>query len=101
MHLEGNTFCDDVFVFLVAVTIPNPGVGFSVYMTALKGKHLTLGHEQNVVYDGILTNEGNGYDDRCVYVPCGGNLYVCCRFCNGITVMDSYETQQDNSRFVI
>lgn len=70
MHLEGNTFCDDVFVFLVAVTIPNPGVGFSVYMTALKGKHLTLGHEQTVVYDGILTNEGNGYDDRTGVFTC-------------------------------
>ena len=56
-----------MLVFLVNATSPKPGVGFSVYV---KAKHLTLGRGQTLVYDGILTNEGNGYDDRTGVFTC-------------------------------
>ena len=56
-----------MFVFLVSTTSSKPAVGFSVYV---KAKHLTLGNGQTVVYDGILTNEGNGYDDRTGVFTC-------------------------------
>ena len=42
-------------------------MGFSVYA---KAKHLTKGSGQTVVYDGILINEGNGYDDRTGVFTC-------------------------------
>ncbi|XP_056001577.1 uncharacterized protein LOC130048617 [Ostrea edulis] len=44
-----------------------PRVSFSVYV---KSKHLTLGKGQMVIYDGILTNDGNGYDDRSGIFTC-------------------------------
>ena len=56
-----------VLVFLVSTLSPKPGVGFSVYV---KAKHLTMGSGQTVVYDGILINEGNGYDDRTGVFTC-------------------------------
>ena len=56
-----------VLVFLVNATSPKPGVWFSVYV---KAKHLTLGRGQTLVYGGILTNEGNGYDDRTGVFTC-------------------------------
>ncbi|XP_062615437.1 complement C1q subcomponent subunit B-like [Saccostrea cucullata] len=40
---------------------PTPNVGFSVFVGA---KALTVGQGQTIKYDGILTNDGNGYDDR-------------------------------------
>ncbi|XP_062572488.1 complement C1q subcomponent subunit B-like [Saccostrea cucullata] len=40
---------------------PTRGVSFSVYVGA---KILSVGKGQTVKYDGILTNDGNGYDDR-------------------------------------
>ena len=39
----------------------------SVYV---KAKHQTIGNLQIVVYDGILTNEGNVYDDRTGVFTC-------------------------------
>jgi hypothetical protein len=42
-------------------------VGFSVYV---KSKHLHLGAHQTAIYDGILTNDGNGYDDRTGVFTC-------------------------------
>ena len=56
-----------MLVFLVNATSQKPGVWFSVYV---KAKHLTLGRGQTLVYDGILTNEGNGYDDRIGVFTC-------------------------------
>jgi caprin-2 len=41
-------------------------VSFSVY----PAKHLTLGAAQTVIYDAILTNDGNGYDDRTGVFTC-------------------------------
>ncbi|XP_062601696.1 C1q-related factor-like [Saccostrea cucullata] len=40
---------------------PTQGISFSVYV---KTKRLTVGQGHTVKYDGILTNDGNGYDDR-------------------------------------
>ncbi|XP_061172518.1 complement C1q-like protein 2 [Saccostrea echinata] len=40
---------------------PTPNVSFSVYVGA---KTLTVGQGHTIKYDGILTNDGNGYDDR-------------------------------------
>ena len=55
------------FGFLVSANSSKPGVAFSVYVMA---KHLNIGSGQTVVYDGILTNEGNGYDDRTGVFTC-------------------------------
>ncbi|XP_055999604.1 C1q-related factor-like [Ostrea edulis] len=44
-----------------------PRVSFSVYV---KSKHLTLGKGQTAIYDGILTNDGKGYDDRSGIFTC-------------------------------
>eukprot|EP00105_Crassostrea_gigas_P028212 XP_011449799.2 PREDICTED: uncharacterized protein LOC105343956 [Crassostrea gigas] len=43
------------------------GVGFSVYV---KAEDLTLGGGQTLIYDGVLTNDGNGYDDRTGVFTC-------------------------------
>ncbi|XP_055999606.1 complement C1q subcomponent subunit A-like [Ostrea edulis] len=50
-------------------TFPNrkQRVSFSVYP---KSKDLKLGKGQTVIYDGILTNDGNGYDDRTGIFTC-------------------------------
>lgn len=42
-------------------------VGFSV---GLKSNSLTLGAGQTVKYDTVLTNDGNGYDDRTGVFTC-------------------------------
>ena len=42
-------------------------VGFSVNV---KAKELKLGVGQTVIYDEVLTNEGNGYDDRTGVFTC-------------------------------
>ena len=74
-----------VLVFLVSATSPKPGVGFSVYV---KASHLTLGKGQTVVYDGIMTNEGNGYDDRTGVFTCpvaGTYIFVVDALCQPAT----------------
>ncbi|XP_061172582.1 complement C1q-like protein 3 [Saccostrea echinata] len=38
-----------------------PRVSFSVNV---RSRRLTVGNEQTIEFDGILTNDGNGYDDR-------------------------------------
>ena len=43
------------------------GVSFSVN---LRAKELKLGVGQTVIYDEVLTNEGNGYDDRTGVLTC-------------------------------
>ncbi|XP_055999596.1 complement C1q-like protein 4 [Ostrea edulis] len=48
--------------------VPNrKRVSFSVYPTS---KHLRLGNGQTAIYDGILTNDGNGYDVRTGVFTC-------------------------------
>ena len=42
-------------------------VGFSVNV---KAKELKLGVGQTVIYDEVLTNEGNGYDDKTGVFTC-------------------------------
>ena len=42
-------------------------VSFSVRVRA---KELSLGAGQTVIYDEVLTNEGNGYDDRTGVITC-------------------------------
>ncbi|XP_055999605.1 complement C1q-like protein 4 isoform X2 [Ostrea edulis] len=42
-------------------------VSFSVYPAS---KHLRLGNGQTAIYDGILTNDGNGYDVRTGVFTC-------------------------------
>ena len=74
-----------VLVFLVSATSPKPGVGFSVNV---KATHLTLGKGQTLVYDGILTNEGNGYDDRTGVFTCpvaGTYIFVVDALCRPAT----------------
>ncbi|XP_048741798.2 complement C1q-like protein 2 isoform X1 [Ostrea edulis] len=50
-------------------TFPNrkQRVSFSVYV---KSKGLTLRDGQTAIYDGILTNDGNGYDDKTGVFTC-------------------------------
>ncbi|XP_052677107.1 complement C1q-like protein 3 [Crassostrea angulata] len=43
------------------------GISFSVYVRA---KNLKLGIGQTLIYDGVLTNDGNGYDDRTGVFTC-------------------------------
>ncbi|XP_022345971.2 complement C1q-like protein 2 isoform X2 [Crassostrea virginica] len=69
----------------VGATSPKPGVGFSVNV---KATHLTLGKGQTVVYDGIMTNEGNGYDDRTGVFTCpvaGTYMFVVDALCRQAT----------------
>ena len=47
--------------------IPTKSVSFSVNV---KAKELKLGVGQTVIYDEVLTNEGNGYDDRTGVFKC-------------------------------
>ena len=47
--------------------IPTKSVSFSVNV---KAKELKLGVGQTVIYDEVLTNEGNGYDDRTGVFTC-------------------------------
>ncbi|XP_062601695.1 complement C1q-like protein 2 [Saccostrea cucullata] len=53
LSTSGNTFA--------ALPKPTKGISFSVY---IGNKILTVGQGQTIKYDGILTNDGNGYDDR-------------------------------------
>ncbi|XP_048741805.2 C1q-related factor-like [Ostrea edulis] len=51
-----------------------PRVSFSVYP---KSTHLTLGNGQTAIYDGIQTNNGNGYDVRTGIFTCPvGGTYM-------------------------
>eukprot|EP00105_Crassostrea_gigas_P009106 XP_011423916.1 PREDICTED: C1q-related factor [Crassostrea gigas] len=43
------------------------GISFSVYV---KAKDLKLGDGQTLIYDGVLTNDGGGYDDRTGVFTC-------------------------------
>ena len=51
------------------------GVSFSVYV---KATELKLGSGQTVIFDGVLTNDGNGYDDRTGVFTCpvAGNYMI-------------------------
>nr|XP_022296813.1 complement C1q-like protein 3 [Crassostrea virginica] len=68
------TFNSTMLRKLFALSANRPGmmkqeksVGFSVNV---KAKELKLGAGQTVIYDEVLTNEGNGYDDRTGVFTC-------------------------------
>lgn len=47
--------------------IQKQDVSFSV---SVKGKELKLGTGQTIIYNNILTNDGNGYDDKTGVFTC-------------------------------
>ena len=53
--------------FVLGMQMRTKSVSFSVNV---KAKELTLGAGQRVIYDKVLTNEGNGYDDRTGIFTC-------------------------------
>ncbi|XP_048742655.1 complement C1q-like protein 2 [Ostrea edulis] len=70
---------------------PPPRVSFSVYV---KSKILKLGASQTVVYDGIMTNEGNGYNVRM-------GVFVCPVTGTYMFIADSLSTKSNLLRIVI
>ncbi|XP_061172493.1 complement C1q-like protein 2 [Saccostrea echinata] len=64
---------------------PTRGVSFSVYVRATA---LTVGKGQTIKYDEIMTNDGNGYDDRTGVFVCpvtGTYMFVVDTLCQADT----------------
>ena len=72
------------------VQINKKPVGFSANVMA---KQLELGGGQTVIYDKVLTNDGNGYDDRTGVFTCpvaGTYLFVVDSYSRGPTWLHVY-----------
>ena len=72
------------------VQINKKTVGFSANV---KAKQLELGGGQTVIYDKVLTNDGNGYDDRTGVFTCpvaGTYLFVVDSHSRGPTWLHIY-----------
>lgn len=54
-------------LFLLQVTYKSK---MSVISVSVKGKELKLGTGQTIIYNNILTNDGNGYDDKTGVFTC-------------------------------
>ena len=75
--------CNSSFMFYLKLA----RIGFSV---SLKRHSFTYGTRQTVIYDNILTNDGNGYDDRTGVFTCpvaGTYMFVVDALCKEATYL--------------